>query len=226
VVALGNVTQAALSQQSHETAKSLIQGCGHTGTVLTSDERHLEFFLQPPDDSAHAGSPPEDWRVYVHVKKSQTLPGGFDVQVWYFFPYNDFFASVNHEGDWEHVTVVADAEGQVDRVHYAQHNGGHAYLPGELSFSGTHPVVYIADGSHASYPTVGEWDVAVGTKDHTYAGGPVWRTWEDVINVGEKSAPRNGQHFIRFGGRWGEIGQTEVTSGPPTPSVQDAWDAL
>src|SRR5690606_41598556 len=34
-----------------------------------------------------------------------------DIQYWFFYPYNDWVASVNHEADWEHITVVASGDG-------------------------------------------------------------------------------------------------------------------
>jgi hypothetical protein len=44
------------------------------------------------------------------------------------------------------------------------------------------------------------------------------------VNVGEKGAPRNGQLFIAYGGRWGEVGELEETSGPQGPSFQGSWN--
>lgn len=97
------------------------------------------------------------------------------------------------------------------------------YSAAQLKWNGNHPVVYSADGSHASYPSAGDWPIALDQKDHTYEGGPVWSTWNNWVNVGEKSASRNNQLFIKYGGRWGEVGELEDTSGPQGPSFQGSW---
>ena len=219
IKALGTLTQANLSTQSHATTNWY---CGHTSTVYPSSAKHLEFFLQPPDDATHAGTAPSGWRVYVHVKKSTLVTGGFDVQYWFFYAYNDAAATINHEADWEHITVTTDAAGAFQSAWYAQHNSGARYTAAQLLWNGNHPIVYSADGTHASYKGPGTWAGPV-VPDYCYDGGPVWQTWTNFVNVGETAAPLNGQSFIKYGGRWGEIGELEDTSGPPTPSVQGSW---
>jgi hypothetical protein len=221
VLALATPTQANLSTQSHKTKGSF---CTHTSTVYYSNQSRKEFFLQPPDDAVHNGAPSTEWRTYVHVKKSTLVSGGHDIQYWFFYPYNDSVASVNHEADWEHITVTADSAGNFYSAWYAQHGGGKRYAASQLSFvNSTHPVVYSADGSHASYPTVGSFPTILGFSDYTYSGGPVWQTWNNWVNVGEKTAPRNGQSFIKYGGRWGEVGEMDDTSGPQGPAFQGSW---
>lgn len=227
VLGLGMVSQERLSQQSHARAEG-IGLCSHTDEVLSSDASEKGFFLQPPDDAVHGGSSnPADWRVYVHVKASKRVAGAVDLQYWFFYPYNDWVATVNHEADWERVTLVVTGEGELKGAWYANHNGGEWHLPSALTLtSDGRPVVFVADGSHASYATAGEFSHGPGFSDRTFADGPVWRTWENWVNVGERDAIRNGQNFLRYGGRWGEVGQTDFTSGPQGPAFQDAWDAL
>jgi hypothetical protein len=223
VLNVGAVTQQNLAAQKH---RGKNWRCSHndSGSASTSSRK---FFLQPPDDDVHKGAPASDWRAYVHVKPGAA--GGWDVQYWFFYPYNDSYASANHEGDWEHITVSTDAAGQFASAYYAQHGGGATYKASDLSFvNTTHPVVYVADGSHASFPRVGNFDIPKVPllDDHTYAGGPVWQTWLNWVNVGEVGSSRNGQSFIDYAGRWGEFGSSDLTSGPPTMSFQSAWNAL
>ena len=221
IIAKGNATQDNLATQGHKGKNGF---CGHGSTVYRSS-RSDKFFLQPPDDAVHNGAPKSEWKAYVHVKRSTV--GAYDVQYWFFYAYNDFVGSFNHEGDWEHITVTTDEQGAFHSAHYGQHEGGTDYGKEQLSFVlETHPVVYVADGSHASYPNVGSHDIpnVPRNDDQTYAGGPVWQTWKKWVNVGERRRTRNGQRFLRYGGRWGEIGNTPWTSGPVTPTFQDAWD--
>jgi hypothetical protein len=221
VLALGTPTQSNLSTQSHKTKNWI---CSHGSTSYSSSQSRKEFFLQPPDDTVHNGAPASAWRVYVHVKPSVVVAGGYDIQYWFFYPYNDFIASVNHEADWEHITVSTNSAGAFQSAWYAKHSDGARYTASQLSWNGTHPIVYSADGSHASYPAAGAWPLVLGVSDHTYDGGPVWQTWTNWVNVGEKSAPRNGQLFIKYGGRWGEVGELDDTSGPQGPSFQGSWN--
>jgi len=221
VLGVGAVTQESMWQQSH---RGKNWRCAHKGSWHASTEP-TNFFLQPPNDSTHNGAPPSEWRVYDHVRRIAT---GYDIQFWVFFAYNDSVGSANHEADWEHITVRTDDDGNFVSAWYAQHEGGQRYTATALTFAGTHPRVWVADGSHASYPSVGAFDIpnVPAFDDHTYDGGPVWQTWTNLIHVGEKSNPRGGQHFIRYGGRWGEHGSTPWTTGPRGPSFQGAWDGV
>lgn len=191
---------------------------------------HGEFFLHPESDAVHDGMPDSSgWRMYAHVKKSVVVAGGFDVQFWFFYAYDFAKWGLNHEGDWEHVTVSTDADGNFVSAWLAQHTYGTRHSRSDLVWNGTHPIVYSAIGTHASYPRAGDWPTHYPTmKDHTADGGPVWKGWENVVDVGEKAHPKNGQSFIRYGGRWGGEGlfggriQTGTTA-PMTPTFQASW---
>lgn len=232
ILALGKASAANLSQQSHQNAPQVsIPPCGHAGAALPSGESHPAFFLQPPDDAAHAGAPPADWRAYAHVKKSAAIAGGYDVQYWFFYPFNATIANFDHEGDREHVTVVADASGALAQARYAAHSGGttHPASAVELVAGTPRPVGYVAAGSHATYNRPGDYlTEAPGFvfTDRADGGGPEFDTAIGLVNVGERGAPLDGQAWVNYGGRWGEIGQFADTSGPVTPSFQGAWDGL
>lgn len=218
----GTVTQANLSTQRHPTDNFI---CAHTSTIYASGGAHAGFFLQPTDTTIWSGTAPSGWRTYVHVKRSSLVSGGYDVQYWFFYAYDDGPARFDHEGDWEHVTITADADQRFYSAWYAQHNSGVRYAASQLQFvNGTHPVVYSAVGTHASYPSAGNFNVTLGFTDRTSDGGPSYDTASNQVNVGEKSAPLGGQSFIEFGGGWGEIGSTSFSTGPLTPSFQATWD--
>jgi Vacuolar protein sorting-associated protein 62 len=226
VLADGAVTETNLSQQSHPTDNFV---CVHTSTHYLSNALHAEYFLQPTDLSAvQAGLATSGWRTYVHVKKSLLAGGAYDIQYWFFYAYDDGPLDFNHEADWEHITVTVDASQNFVSAWYAQHNSGTRYPASALTFiGGTHAVVYSANGTHASYPKAGSWSVTLGFTDYTADGGPSWDTGSSstlgVVNVGEVSAPLSGQSFVRYGGRWGEIGTSDYSSGPLTPSFQSSW---
>lgn len=140
---------------------------------------------------------------------------------------------VAHEGGWERVAVIV-REGPRGRyaplrIRYWVH-GEQVDVPwrdAELATADgrrrpTHPVVYAARGSHASYPSAGERRRRISgdggkvtVRDLAEACGDcvTWRTWEDV-------RPVHAQPWWGYGGGWGAA-DGRFTSGPlgPYPGV-------
>jgi hypothetical protein len=138
-------------------------GCGQTAWARYSDIVRVDN-----------GRPPADRRypltLYARVVQGRELPGiGEDhplaeaiaVQYWWFLFYND--AWNRHQGDWEVVTVFLHPDNGTYRPQgaaYSAHELGRwrrwedvhrVDETGEESEEGSHPVVYSARGSHASY---------------------------------------------------------------------------
>lgn len=235
-----SVNQGNLVTQYHK-KKSGWLWCSHETPYQyswTSWNSDHHFFLQAYSDAYHSGSNnPGDWPVYAHVYRNGL--GNINVQYWYFWPYNDGPGSFNHEGDWEGLTVRLDANNNVSAVHLFQHNDIVTLGYGSLTWWGTHPTVWIGDGTHASYQSEGACDYYwqegfddscshnVNNRWFTWAGGkPSWEPGiqgAGVVNVGELAHPLNGQQWIRYSGRWGELGTTDTTSGPRGPAYQAKW---
>jgi hypothetical protein len=235
----GAITFDNIHAQSHFTKSSGIGLCNHNDGVSdrrSSNQKHLEFFLQAGDDAlVHPGIPASrssEWRTYIQVRPSGYVRGdgraaAYDLQVWYFFPYNDFVVGANHEADWEHLTLSISDDFELVSVFYATHEKGERFddLAMLEQVDDTHVVGYVADGSHATYRAVGEHATTVpGVIDRTYAGGPVWRSWQSYTNLGAIGKILGGQTWAAYGGRWGEVGGTSVTSGPPGPMFNGKWD--
>jgi hypothetical protein len=83
---------------------------------------------------------------------------------WVFYRYNDYQGKINrcalycddHEGDWEGVVVVTteSREPEVTGTIYAAHTD-RIYVPAAtLPTIGTHPLAYVAKGTHATYPYI------------------------------------------------------------------------
>ncbi len=107
--------------------------------------------------------------IYYHVTQANDR---FYIDYWWYLRFNHFYRSVptlscksafarqngvcdEHEGDWEGVTAVTAPgdDSRLDYVVYAAHKGTFRYAASELQLrDGTRPVVYVARGSHASYP--------------------------------------------------------------------------
>jgi len=108
----------------------------------------------------------------VYYRISPTSAGGYRyLDYWWFYRYNhalDGFSSLNHEGDWEGVTVAPtrDAVGEsFDFASFSQHGTWYSYLREHLECDakdigcgtegakrGRRLVVYPATGTHANYP--------------------------------------------------------------------------
>ena len=95
--------------------------------------------------------------------------GGYLViQYWMFYAYNDWGLAHNglndHEGDWEAVFVYLQ-DGEPAYVAYSAHVGSPAtYEWASDSFEkrfDSHPVVFVACGSHAAYAASGQRDLVI-----------------------------------------------------------------
>ncbi len=97
--------------------------------------------------------------VYAHVATQQDHPDKLAVQYWFFYYYNRY--NNLHEGDWEGIQLLFDVgtvaealQTEPTSIGYSQHFGGEIAQWNETKLErqdDTHPVVYPALGSHASY---------------------------------------------------------------------------
>lgn len=181
------------------------------------------------------------------------------IQYWYFYRYNEWRAPVfaglliqRHEGDWEAVTIGFDKQRQPLFVADSAHCAGSwrnwkrieasTRLPGPR----THPLVAVAEGSHANYGSAGQkrspdWASCAGApagvttaigyasniRDKTGFGWYWYPPRNGWVQVTPKVPPMN------FPGIWGaddlttlhNFKSTELGDGkaPATPSLQPLW---
>ena len=145
-----------------------------TGPITTSDleahnnnDYYLDIWNASPDPDAWIWWP-ERFEYYDPVVYERAYEDAdyIALQYWFFYPYNSWERTYqgkplvrnHHEGDWEMITIVLDkATGTPQRLSCAQHTGGRKYSWQEVQLiGGTHPKIFIAQGSHASYATAGE----------------------------------------------------------------------
>lgn len=235
VLAVGAVTTSSIWQQEHRTDSVF---CSHTHQVSRSDagstyDGNRRFFLEPSARAIHAGIPAvhsDEWRVYGHVGPSSYvrpedhLAAAYDIQIWFFYAYNVGAMGFNHQADWEHITISVSSDLAFVSAYYAEHHGGRRLdRAAQLTWvDATHPVVYSARGTHASYPSAGAYRTPA-LIDRCYDGGPRWATWKNYINLGEHGHILGGQDWARYDGRWGRPGWFEITSGPVGPMYSRRW---
>lgn len=87
--------------------------------------------------------------IYANVTRSGARVA---IDYWWFLRYNAYSLD-QHEGDWEGVTVIADRAGtRVLDVHFAAHTTVWRYAADVPTIVGNRVKVFVARGSHASYP--------------------------------------------------------------------------
>jgi hypothetical protein len=142
---------------------------------------------------------------------------------------------IAHEGDWERISVLVLHAPGSDRyepvsVRYHFHDDSrdvpwHAVRRVEgdgADGSGlTHPVVYSARGSHASYPRSGRHATPYQPQGKEYfvvyddaiacSRCPQWQTWKQLVDA-------RAQLWYGFGGAWGRVRGTGFMTGPIGPS--------
>ena len=202
---------------------------------------HLDF----PGNPLHPGCDYERWArrltedhapvVYAHVATDPGSPGEVALQYWLFYPFNEF--NNLHEGDWEMIQLVFeadDARAALDdepvSVGYSSHEGAEEAEWGEEKLEvvdGTHPVVYPAAGSHANKFTEALYigssaEAGVGCDD---TRGPHVELRPEVETIpSDADAARRAYPWIAFEGRWGEL-QPAFFNGPTGPNLKTQWTA-
>ena len=95
--------------------------------------------------------------VYFHLAY-EPGQGRVAIEYWLLYLYNDFYDQ--HEADWEGVTVVLENGAPLGAA-YSQHQGRKWVAWSGLQKTATHPLVYVARGSHADYPKAGRYSIRV-----------------------------------------------------------------
>ena len=202
-------------------------------------EYHLDF----PGNALDPGCTYELWArrlsegeapaVYAHVVGDPGHPGELALQYWLFYAYNDW--NNLHEGDWEMIQLLFDAEDaaaaldvEPTRIGYSQHEGAEEAEWGEDKLElvdGTHPVVHPAAGSHANFFEEGLFlgssaEQGVGCDD---TSGPTVDLRPTVITIpGDQDDAQEAYPWIDYQGRWGEL-QPAFFNGPTGPNLKTQW---
>jgi hypothetical protein len=168
----------------------------------------------------------------VHLRRPVDDSAALDIQYWFFYSYNGIMGhppfTAEHEGDWEHVTVRVADNGQPFKMYYSAHDGeGSWYRLGPGSqvtlIDGSHPVVYSAYHSHASYPTAGRivrHGAAIDLPDdRTAEGGPELDISQRLRLIALGDAVVREQEWVHFSGTWGRA------ASPFGPAFQASWNA-
>lgn len=167
---------------------------------------------------------------YVHLRRPVDDSAALDIQYWFFYSYNGIMGhppfTAEHEGDWEHVTVRVADDGEPLKMYYSAHDGeGSWYRLGQGSrvtlVGGSHPLVYSAYHSHASYPTAGvivRHGVIDLPDDRTANGGPELDLSQRLRLIALGDAVVREHEWVHFSGTWGRA------ASPYGPAFQASWN--
>jgi hypothetical protein len=194
-----------------------------------------------------AASPPA---VYGAARRSKNR---IALEYWYWYAA-DFWSGrypptdevwQAHEGDWEAVTVVLTSAGKPLYTGYSQHECGKRRAWARVRKSGaTHPVAYVALGSHANYYAPGDQPLDLREQCYDPVGAAILRAdlggvVLDRLGGGRRLArlpivpltPR-APAWVAFPGAWGEANlfhapdpvNTRVAgAGPAGPGFHALW---
>jgi hypothetical protein len=169
--------------------------------------------------------------VYAHIAREPNH-SGFVLQYWFFWYFNQF--NDLHEGDWEGMQLSFEAETtttalgeEPQEVIVFQHAGGEraSWEDPKVQKEGTHPIVYPAAGSHATF-----YDSAVYIQNGQHGSGVGCdNTTEPLRELRPRpvlmpdTAPASGPfEWLTYDGRWGER-EKGFNNGPTGPQTKTVW---
>jgi hypothetical protein len=157
-------------------------------------ENKLETFENIAADYASNGEN-LGYYEYVHIAKSGSSTV---IQYWLFYIFNN--GPMNeHQGDIEVIQVFLDDSGNPQTVLASQHSAGENAAWGDVEKSGTHPVIYVAQGSHANYFRSYQGKIGI---ENDIVGSDGKTITADQLNL----VQLNSQSWLDYKGRWGYWG--------------------
>jgi hypothetical protein len=169
--------------------------------------------------------------TYAHIAREEGH-SGFALQYWFFWYFNQF--NDLHEGDWEGMQITFDAESpaaalheEPDEIILFQHAGGERakWTDGKVQKEGSHPIVYPAAGSHATfydsavYVENGQHGSGLGCDNTT---GPLRELKLRPILMPAQVKSKGTFAWTDYYGRWGEK-EKGFNNGPTGPQTKTQW---
>jgi len=170
-VILGVTQNYAETHTAMSNFDSYLMGKPQAYMELKYNDR-FRYFVNIPE----ALKPGNLSRATTYVRVLPVNDDSVDLQFWFYYPYNGYgnahanigdidlgYFSIQsgytgigrHYSDWEHVTLrfdISENTPKLQSMYFAQHAGGYWYNPDELTYEGSHPIVYVGRFTHASYP--------------------------------------------------------------------------
>jgi hypothetical protein len=169
--------------------------------------------------------------AYAHIAREPNH-AGFALQYWFFWYFNQF--NDLHEGDWEGMQLSFEAETTEEalgeephEIIVFQHAGGEraSWNDSRVQKEGTHPIVYPAAGSHATF-----YDSAVYIQNGQHGSGvgcdnttePLRELKPRPVLLPETAPEQGPFRWLSYDGRWGER-EKGFNNGPTGPTTKTVW---
>jgi hypothetical protein len=152
--------------------------------------------------------------AYAHVIRSSSSTV---IQYWLFYIFNDGPLN-DHQGDIEVVQVFLGNSGNPQEVLASQHGAGENAVWRDVERTGTHPVIYVAQGSHANYFRSYQGKIGIENDIVGSDGKTITPNQLNLIMLGEQGNHPADQSWLDYRGRWGYWGtDQEVALGRAGP---------
>lgn len=196
------------------------------------------YYLDFPGDPLEAGCDYEEWfqakqtepTVHARVMSDPDEPGTLVLQYWFWWVFNDW--NDQHEGDWEMIQLLFDADSATQAlttsptsVAFAQHEGVEVaeWDDRKVLKDGDHVAVYPSEGSHAAYFTQSNWfgksaSAGFGCDNTGVADGVSAEVLVPQVEMLTDDLP-----WLTFGGRWGQQAPS-FNNGPTGPNLKPQWE--
>lgn len=169
--------------------------------------------------------------TYAHLDR-QAGYSDLAVQYWFYYYFNQF--NDLHESDWEGMQIAFHADtaaqalatGPYEIVLFQHAGGEHAdWDAGKVQKQGTHPVVYSAAGSHATFYSSALW---LGNGDNGSGVGcdnttkPLTTFKPQPVLLPNVPPTKGPFAWLSYTGRWGQR-EAGFNNGPAGPNTKTVW---
>jgi hypothetical protein len=130
------------------------------------------------------------------------------IQYWFLYAYNNGPLN-NHQGDWEVIQIFLDSSGNPEKALYSQHGSGENAPWADVEKQGNHPIVYVAQGSHANYFRSYQGKIGIENDIVASDGKTIQPEDLNLVLLGERGNFPADQSWLNFEGRWGYWGMNK-----------------
>jgi hypothetical protein len=143
--------------------------------------------------------------AYVHIVSSGSTQ---IVQYWLFYAFNNGPLN-DHQGDVEVIQIFLDGSNNPQQALYSQHGAGENAAWADIEKQDAHPIVYVAQGSHANYFRPYQGRLGIESDIVSNDGKTITPTDLNLVILGEQGSHPPEQSWLDFAGRWGFWGTNE-----------------